>query len=123
MYITKKDFEKIDWAINFLISEISDYRLKDSHAGTKSRCFEAYSVLRNLEKKKAKDTARQVAYINGKRKTDPKYFRSRKKLEKVARDIIDHDMEICLEYTEKEIEEHLKSATDNDLIEFIKSYD
>lgn len=39
------------------------------------------------------------------------------------RDIIDHDIEICLEYTEEEIEEGLKTATDNNLIEFIKSYD
>lgn len=82
MYITNDDFEKIEWAIDYLISEVSDYHLKNAHAGTKDRCFQAYCVLQQLKAKKAKDNARQNAYIKGKRKTDPKYFRSQKDWER-----------------------------------------
>lgn len=123
MYITKDDFEKIEFAIDLLISEIKDYHLQDLHAGTKQRCYDAYCVLQNLKKKRVKDTKRQIEYINWKRKTDPKYFRSRKRLEQAVRDIVSTDMEIVLFNDQDDIEEALKTATDNDLIEFIKSYE
>lgn len=82
MYITNDDYKKLEWAIDFLVNEITEYHLKDAHPGTKKRVFDAYCVLLNLQKKKAQNNSRQREYIKRKRETDPKYFRSKKDWER-----------------------------------------
>lgn len=48
---------------------------------------------------------------------------NREVLEQAAMDLIEHDMTIILEFSPDEIQEYMETASNDDLIEFISSYE
>ena len=117
MYLTKKDFGRLSYCVKLLYGKYG--RCISLYPDQEEMVSLAMETIIALEKKRDRDNARQVAYINNKRKSDPKYFRSRKRLEQAVRDVLESDMEVVFDDT-IDIEEALKNASDHELVEFLK---
>ena len=78
MYITKEDFDKLNYCVDIL------YRKKgkriELYPDQEEAVCEAVVTLVRLMKKRKKDFARSTDYMNDKRKTDKRYYRTKKQM-------------------------------------------